>query len=125
MLNYLTIFPGHFNLDIVQSRAGVHKSATSGYESFEAPDPAEWTARGYAIVNVNARGIMGSTGDTRYVLRSLLTIMEVLLTHHDPGGLAQPKDATASMPSSTLPPWTGVLERRLWWEIPGSPWRSG
>jgi predicted acyl esterase len=24
-------------------------SATSGYESFEAPDPAEWTARGYAV----------------------------------------------------------------------------
>lgn len=65
MLDYLTIFPGHFNLDIVQSRAGVHKSTTSGYESFEAPDPAEWTARGYAVVNVNARGIMGSTGDTR------------------------------------------------------------
>ena len=49
----------------MQSRAGVSKSATSGYESFEAPDPAEWTARGYAVVNVNARGIMGSTGDTR------------------------------------------------------------
>jgi predicted acyl esterase len=35
---------------------GVQPEKTSGYEKFEAPDPAEWCERGYAIVNVDARG---------------------------------------------------------------------
>jgi predicted acyl esterase len=34
----------------------------SGLEKFEAPDPAEWCPRGYAIVNVDSRGAFDSEG---------------------------------------------------------------
>ena len=43
-------------------RMGVPKDVTSDYEKFEAPDPAEWTARGYAVVNVDSRGAWDSEG---------------------------------------------------------------
>lgn len=50
---------------------GIPKERLSGFESFEAPDPAEWVPYGYAIVNMNARGILGSGGDHRWVLNLL------------------------------------------------------
>ena len=56
---------GSLSLDIVQGRVGVPREYLSGFESFEAPDPAEWVPHGYAVVNVNARGIMGSGSDQR------------------------------------------------------------
>jgi predicted acyl esterase len=61
------LFIGLFSLDLIPGRVGVPQKKLSGFESFEAPDPAVWTARGYAIVNVDARGVMGSDGDVRYV----------------------------------------------------------
>lgn len=42
---------------------GVPKEALSGLEKFEAPDPAEWCPRGYAVVQVDARGCYDSEGD--------------------------------------------------------------
>jgi hypothetical protein len=33
------------------------------YAQFEAPDPAEWCARGYAVVNVDARGATSAIGN--------------------------------------------------------------
>jgi hypothetical protein len=42
---------------------GVPKSALSGLEKFEAPDPAEWCARGYAVVQPDTRGSYNSEGD--------------------------------------------------------------
>jgi len=36
---------------------------TSGLEKFEAPDPAEWCPRGYALVQADARGTFNSEGD--------------------------------------------------------------
>ncbi|KAF4309321.1 Peptidase S9/S15 [Botryosphaeria dothidea] len=44
-------------------RMGIPLDRTSGYEKFEAPDPAEWAERGYAIINVDARGAGDSEGD--------------------------------------------------------------
>lgn len=41
---------------------GIPQSKLSRYENFEAPDPAEWTARGYAIVNADVRGSWDSEG---------------------------------------------------------------
>ncbi|KAK8109727.1 hypothetical protein PG999_007864 [Apiospora kogelbergensis] len=41
---------------------GVPDGALSGLEKFEAPDPADWVARGYAIVNVDSRGTGHSEG---------------------------------------------------------------
>lgn len=43
-------------------RAGIPKNWTSGLENWEAPDPAEWCARGYAVVNICARGSYNSEG---------------------------------------------------------------
>jgi predicted acyl esterase len=38
---------------------------TSGFEDFEGPDPAEWTSHGYAVINIDARGVFKSQGNLR------------------------------------------------------------
>lgn len=53
-------------LDDVPMRAGVLQSMTSGLEKFEAPDPAYWCARGYAVVNPDKRGAYRSEGNLLY-----------------------------------------------------------
>ncbi|KAI1560107.1 acyl esterase, partial [Pyrenophora tritici-repentis] len=58
---------GLFDLDLIPGRAGIPRSAVSGFQSFEAFDPAEWVAHGYAVVNVDARGVFGSQGDSRFL----------------------------------------------------------
>lgn len=64
----LTIPTIGFNpLDMVPGRIGVPQSRLSGFEKFEAPDPAEWVGRGYAVVNVDARGVYDSDGNIQYV----------------------------------------------------------
>ncbi|OJJ78173.1 hypothetical protein ASPBRDRAFT_656495 [Aspergillus brasiliensis CBS 101740] len=50
------------NLDGIWHRSGVPRDWTSGYETFEGLDPADWCRRGYAIVNVDARGTQFSEG---------------------------------------------------------------
>jgi putative CocE/NonD family hydrolase len=61
----------------------VPASQTSGLEKFEAPDPAEWCSRGYALVQADARGTFNSEGDM-YVfgtqVRNLSSIFSRL--HH-------------------------------------------
>ncbi|KAJ2906975.1 Cocaine esterase [Zalerion maritima] len=57
---------GALNLAAIPLRAGVAASSLSGYEGFEGLDPAEWVARGYAIVNVDPRGINDSEGNMRW-----------------------------------------------------------
>ncbi|KIY01842.1 uncharacterized protein Z520_01980 [Fonsecaea multimorphosa CBS 102226] len=54
---------GFQSLDRVPWRAGIPKDWTSDLEKFEAPDPAEWCPRGYAIVNIDVRGTFDSEGD--------------------------------------------------------------
>jgi hypothetical protein len=54
---------GFQSLDKVPFRAGIPRHWTSDLEKFEALDPAEWCPRGYAIVNVDPRGIFDSDGD--------------------------------------------------------------
>ncbi|KAI5251051.1 alpha/beta-hydrolase [Aureobasidium subglaciale] len=41
---------------------GLTSNDLSGLEKFEAPDPADWVPRGYAIVNVDSRGSFNSEG---------------------------------------------------------------
>lgn len=57
---------------MVPGRIGVPQSRLSGFEKFEAPDPAEWVGRGYAVVNVDARGVYDSDGNIQYVSLSHL-----------------------------------------------------
>jgi len=45
---------------------GLKKDQLSGYHSFEGPDPAEWCPRGYAVINIDARGAGMSEGDIHY-----------------------------------------------------------
>lgn len=49
-------------VDNLPYRLGIPKDRTSGYETFEGLDPAEWCNRGYAVVNVDARGCQFSEG---------------------------------------------------------------
>lgn len=46
---------------------GIKSGTLSGLEKFEAPDPADWVPRGYAIVNIDIRG----TGDSEGVMAVL------------------------------------------------------
>lgn len=50
------------SIDNIWHRSGVPKDWTSGYETFEGLDPADWCRRGYAVVNVDARGCQFSEG---------------------------------------------------------------
>ncbi len=43
---------------------GLDNATVSGLEKFEAPDPAYWCARGYAICNPDIRGVVDSEGDS-------------------------------------------------------------
>jgi hypothetical protein len=54
---------GFQSLDLVPFRAGIPRDWTSDLEKFEALDPAEWCPRGYAIVNIDPRGVFDSDGD--------------------------------------------------------------
>ncbi len=54
--------PGHHQTTSF-TYLGVRHEHLSGLEKFEAPDPAEWCPRGYAVVNVDARGVFDSQGD--------------------------------------------------------------
>jgi uncharacterized protein len=50
------IFPNH----------GVDPAWISGYAGFEAPDPLYWTRHGYAVANVDPRGMWHSEGDATF-----------------------------------------------------------
>jgi predicted acyl esterase len=52
-----------FGLDMIQGRVGVPEDRLSGFECFEGPDPAEWNPYGYAVAQVDARGIFHSEGN--------------------------------------------------------------
>ncbi len=45
---------------------GVNPEWTSKYSAFEGPDPLYWAARGYAVVNVDTRGVWHSQGDATF-----------------------------------------------------------
>ncbi|KAH7134862.1 Alpha/Beta hydrolase protein [Dendryphion nanum] len=53
---------GVHGLHLEPGRFGVPYDRTSSYEKFEGLDPAEWVAKGYAIVNFDLRGTWDSEG---------------------------------------------------------------
>ncbi|KAF5530902.1 cocaine esterase [Fusarium mexicanum] len=60
-------------------RAGIALDRTSGYEKFEAPDPAEWAERRYAVLNIDARGAGHSEGViARWGIREAEDVYEVV-----------------------------------------------
>lgn len=48
-------------------KAGVPEGAVSAHATFEGPDPRFWDPRGYAVVNVDLRGMYHSEGDATFV----------------------------------------------------------
>jgi predicted acyl esterase len=50
---------------MIPAHIGIPFNWLSDYEKFEGPDPADWTARGYAVVNIDARGSWDSEDDLR------------------------------------------------------------
>ncbi|KAJ5933493.1 hypothetical protein N7454_005822 [Penicillium verhagenii] len=47
-------------------RMGIPYQHLSGYETFEGPNPAEWCSRGYAVVDIDARGSGHSEGNLMF-----------------------------------------------------------
>lgn len=47
--------------------SGVPAADRSPYAVFEGPDPAYWCAHGYAVLNVDVRGLWGSEGDATFM----------------------------------------------------------
>ncbi|KAJ5769001.1 hypothetical protein N7520_003560 [Penicillium odoratum] len=47
-------------------RMGIPFQRLSGYETFEGPNPAEWAERGYAVVDIDARGVGHSEGNVAF-----------------------------------------------------------
>jgi uncharacterized protein len=63
------IFPNH----------GVDPSWVSKYAGFEAPDPLYWTRNGYAVINVDPRGMWNSQGDaTFYSAQEALDVYDLI-----------------------------------------------
>lgn len=117
--------PGITNLDFLPRRMGVAMNRNSGYEKFEAVNPADWVARGYAVVNMNARGAYDSQGDIRLVsLPHFLFASAPWLTRITGFG-EQQKAKMAMMPSSTLLHFHGVTARSVSQGIHGSQLRNG
>jgi len=54
---------GVIGFDDLPFRGGIPIESVSGLEMFEGPDPAYWCALGYAVINVDARGVFRSEGD--------------------------------------------------------------
>lgn len=93
-------------------RVGVPLSTTSGLEKWEAPDPAEWAARGYASVNIDARGAYFSEGDA-YVYGSQVSLgckaaIALSICHSDS---ARRKAETATTPSNGSESNHGAMDR--------------
>lgn len=59
-------YGSYVSLDDIPGRNGVPREALSGLQSWEAPDPAWWVDHGYAMVNVDIRGIGSSEGNACY-----------------------------------------------------------
>ena len=58
---------------------GIPRDTLSGLERFEGPDPAEFVPRGYAVVNVDARGSGNSDGDV-VIMGQQVSIVQVFWT---------------------------------------------
>ena len=52
---------------------GIKEGQLSGYQKFEGPDPAEWCPRGYAILNIDSRGVFGSQGTSFFKFLKMWT----------------------------------------------------
>lgn len=54
---------GKLNLDVFPERAGVPEEWEDGLDKFESVNPGYWVSHGYAVANVDPRGVFASDGD--------------------------------------------------------------
>jgi predicted acyl esterase len=52
---------------VAYPNCGLDQGALSSYTAFEAPDPAAWVPRGYAVINPDTRGTWYSKGDATFL----------------------------------------------------------
>lgn len=57
----------HNPLEWLGVSGGLEPGQTSGYTSFEGPDPLAWCPKGFAIVNIDTRGSFASEGDRSFL----------------------------------------------------------
>lgn len=62
---------GGQSLDDLANRAGIGRGHLSELQRFEGPDPAYWVCKGYAVMNVDARGVYNSEGNISFWGRQL------------------------------------------------------
>jgi predicted acyl esterase len=55
-----------FQYGVFVGNAGVKPEWISSYTGFESPDPLYWVAHGYAVINVDIRGVLHSEGDATF-----------------------------------------------------------
>ena len=119
----LTGTSGGARLEMVPAHIGIPFDWLSDYEKFEAPDPADWTARGYAVVNIDARGSWDSEGDMRS--HSCISFTKDLCLTSVTGGSALRKAKMDTMPWSISRSSLGAMAVSAWRATPGSAWDSG
>lgn len=59
-------YGSYVTIDDIPGRNGIPERVLSGLQSWEAPDPAWWAPKGYAMVNVDIRGVGSSEGNACY-----------------------------------------------------------
>ncbi|MDP6642663.1 MAG: CocE/NonD family hydrolase [Rhodospirillales bacterium] len=55
-----------YQYGVFVDNAGVKPSWISEYTAFESPDPVYWTGHGYAVINVDIRGLLYSEGNGQF-----------------------------------------------------------
>jgi hypothetical protein len=106
---------GSARLEMIPAHIGIPFDWLSDYEKFEAPDPAEWVGRGYAVVNIDARGSWDSEGDLLYV--HIRSNVDYFLT--STVGLGHQKEKMDMMLLNISPHFPGVMEASVWRAIHG------
>ncbi len=108
-------------------RHGVDPTWISPHTGFEAPDPVYWTQHGYAVINVDPRGLWNSQGDATFYsaqeARDMYDLIEWAGTQPWSNGkvgmsgvsylaIAQWRAAAMRPPHlAAINPWEGVTDR--------------
>ena len=125
----LKVVLGFQSLDRVPWRAGIPRDWTSDLEKFEGLDPAEWCPRGYAIVNVDSRGVFDSDGDL-FMLGEQVSVLQIDLLGLVILMSCPRKVEMVTMRLKSLPPCRGAMVPwhlraiRILPQLNGTYWRS-
>lgn len=120
----LILIVGRLTVNNFPNRVGLPHATTSGLEDFEAPDPAEWCARRYVVVNVDSRGTGNSQGDS-HMWGSQVSIVPISLSQVTLTKQPTRRVATAPTQSNGSAHKSGAMARLHSWETLGWLLRNG